>query len=400
MPLTPAGRIDLGPYQPASVWPDRSQLCLLKAALWSGEEARTAWVEWQKITNPGAIDFSSWNLLPLAWRNLTNQGVKDDPLLAESQGYYRFHWAKNQVLLNRTAAWVAAWQARGIPVVVLKGVPLLLECYRDAGLRPMSDVDLLVPVSQVREVAALLQAEGWIKHMHKLEWEHVTLEAQQSYNWQKGDARLDLHWHVDERCTEPGVTDWQWAQAQPLTFKGVTTRQLCPEHLLVHVCSHGLIWNPGQAPFRWLVDVAYILRRHGPTLDWSRVLEAADRMGVRLVLMHGLNYAQAELRLPVPADVLATLNRHRYGWRERYAYHCTTDPSQGGRLGRSLKVAALLARIAGQGTWHMRWRRVSLALCARWGARSLREALWLVTRKLITGDRDNWLNRKQSRPPL
>ena len=369
----------------------------MRSALWSGEEARAAWAEWQKITELGAIDFSSWNLLPLVWRNLSSLGV-DDPVLAECRGYYRYHWAKNQMMLNETAGWIAAWQKRGVPVVALKGIPLLLECYRDAGLRPMSDVDLLVPVDKVQEVAASLRAEGWTKHFHKQEWENVTLEAQQSYNWQKGDARLDLHWHVDERCTEPGVTDWQWSLAQPLTIKKGTALQLCPEHLLVHVCSHGMIWNPGQAPLRWLADADHILRRYGPTLDWSRVLEAADRMGVRLVLRHGLAYAAAELRLPVPTAVLAEFNDTPYGWRERYAFHCTTHSSQGGRLGRGLKVARLMGRIAGKGTLHMRWERVSRALCARWGARSLPEALGLILRKLVTGDRENWLERAGGKP--
>lgn len=392
-------RIDVVAQPPASIWPDRSQLWLLKAALWQGAEARAAWTEWQKITPLRSIDVSSWNLLPLVWRNLTNQGLTDDPLVAECRGYYRYHWAKNQVLLNHAAGWVAAWQARGVPVVALKGIPLLLDCYRDAGLRPMADVDLLVPVNRVREIGALMRAEGWVKFFHLQEWENVTFEAQQSFNWQKDGAHLDLHWHVDERCTEPGVTDWQWSLVQPLQIKGVTTGQLCPEHLLVHVCSHGIIWNTGQAPLRWLADADYILRRHGPTLDWARVLEAADRTGVRLVLRHGLAYAAAELRLPVPAAVLAELNGTKYGWRERYAYHCTTHPSQGGRLGRGLKVVRLMWRVAGKGTLHMRLRRVNHALCARWGARSLPEAAGLVLRKLVTGDRENWLTRDGGKPP-
>jgi len=382
---------------PASIWPDRSQLCLLKAALWQGDEARQAWIDWQRGTDLMAIDFSSWNLLPLAWRNLSNQGV-DDPVLRECRGYYRYHWAKNQVQLDQTAGWVKAWQEKGIPVIVLKGIPLLIECYRDAGLRPMGDVDLLVPVDKVLEVAAELQREGWTKHVHVLEWENVTLESQQSYNWQKGDGRLDLHWHVDERCTDPVVTDWQWSLAQPLVIKGVTARQLCPEHLLVHVCSHGMIWNPGHAPFRWLADADYILRRYGSTFDWSRVLEAAERTGVRLVLRHGLAYAAAELRLPVPAAVLAEMNGTKYGRRERYAYHCSTHPSQGGRLGRGLKLIRLLGRLAGQGSLVERCRRVNRGMCTRWGARSLPEALWLVTRKLVTGDRKNWLDRDKEKP--
>ena len=398
MARDPQRRIDIGPHHPVSIWPNRSQLCLLRAALWSGADACAAWAEWQQITNVSAIDYSSWCLLPLVWRNLSTQGVVNDPLLEECRGYYRYHWARNQLKLRQTAAWVSAWQAEGIPVVVLKGIPLVVECYRDAGLRPMSDVDLLVPLDKVHAAAAWLRREGWVKHIHVVEWPDVTLEAQQSYNWQKGDARLDLHWHVDERCTEPGVTDWQWSLIQPLTVNGVSAGQLCPELLLVHVCSHGMVWNSVQAPFRWLADVDYILRRHGPDFDWRLVLEAAARADVRLVLRHGLAYAATELRLPVPPEVLAELDRLHYTWAERFAYRCTTDPSQGGRLGRGLQLMRLFGRLAREGTVVERWRRVSRAMCTRWGARTLPEALWCAARKIITGDKDTWLERDGGKP--
>ena len=108
-------QIDVQAHPPASIWPDRSQLCLLRAALWSGEEARAAWTEWQKITKLASLDVSSWNLLPLVWRNLSNQGLSDDPLVAECRGYYRYHWAKNQVLLTARRAGSRRGRPGGFP---------------------------------------------------------------------------------------------------------------------------------------------------------------------------------------------------------------------------------------------------------------------------------------------
>ena len=99
-------QIDIRPYKPESIWPTPPQLQLLRAALWPGAEGREAWQAWKDTTELGTIDFGSWNLLPLVWRNLGNQGLAD-PVLDECRSYYRFHWARNQMVLKQAAGRMA-----------------------------------------------------------------------------------------------------------------------------------------------------------------------------------------------------------------------------------------------------------------------------------------------------
>src|SRR5450759_418927 len=49
-----------------------------------------------------------------------------------------------------------ALRERGIPVIALKGLHLAELVYRDISLRPMSDLDILVPHSQVKHAVATL----------------------------------------------------------------------------------------------------------------------------------------------------------------------------------------------------------------------------------------------------
>jgi hypothetical protein len=384
MTTVPPGRIDVLPRAAASVWPTAAQLQLLRAALWTGDEARAAWAEWQRTENLGALDISSWQLLPLAWRNLTAQGVADE-VLAECRGYYRFHWARNQVLLRQAREQVRGWQERGLPVVVLKGVALLADSYRDAGVRPMADYDLLVPLERREEAADWLRAAGWQRQM-EWEWEQVTAETQPGFNWIRGEERLDLHWHVLHRSLRPEVTREFWARTRPLRLDGLDTRQLGPEDALLHVCGHGVSYTH-QAPFRWLADAAWILRRAGPDFDWGRVTAMAELTGTALALRHGLDYAAAELRLPVPAGVLAALRARRATWHERTEYRRTTDPDEGGRWVRAWNLIRLLWRVGGRGSPWVRWRRTNRFLCARWETQSLAQAAGLAVRKMLTGHR-------------
>ncbi len=377
--------IDVRPATAASVWPTVNQLHLLRAALGPGETALSSWAQWRAGQNLRELDVSSWNLLPLVWRNLSSAGIRD-AVLDECCGYYRYHWARNQMRLRAARGWVADWQARGVPVVVLKGAALLAGTYGDAGLRPMADTDLLVPGERVNEVAAWLEADGWRPQLDYLSWLQVRTETQCSFGWQRGADQLDLHWHVLHRCVDAEVTRAFWQRTRPLSMDGVATLQLCPEDTLVHICSHGMHYSP-QAPFRWFADAAWILRRHGNGFDWRRVVEMARRTGATLAMGEGLGFAAEELKLPVPAPVLGELRGHRGSWRERWEYRRTIDPAEGGRWLRAWNLARLLRQVGGRGPFLERTRRMARFLCDRWEAPTLGAAVTLMLKKLVTGHR-------------
>jgi hypothetical protein len=385
MGLLATRRIDVVPFVARSIWPTPAQLCLLRAALWPGDDARAAWAEWPRLENPAAIDGGSWNLLPLVWRNLSAQGVTDE-LLEECRGFHRYHWAHNQQLLRRAAGWVAEWRAQGVPVAVLKGAALAAGTYADPGMRPMADVDLLVPLAHAPAVGARLQAAGWRPEKTGPRWEDVSFATMHSVNWERGAERLDLHWHVLHRCTRAEITELFWARSRPLALPGAAAVQLAPEDALLHVCSHGVQYAV-QPPFRWLADAAWILRRAGAEFDWSRVTAMAGRTGTTLALREGLGYAADELRLPVPAGVLAALRSRRVSARERWAFRRTTDPAEGNRWIRACNLVELLWRVGGTGAPWTRWARMRRFLCARWAAPDLRGVLGLAWRKIRSGHR-------------
>ena len=54
-----------------------------------------------------------------------------------------------------------ALRERGIPVIALKGLHLAELVYRDISLRPMSDLDILVPEAQVKPAVDLLLASEY-----------------------------------------------------------------------------------------------------------------------------------------------------------------------------------------------------------------------------------------------
>lgn len=388
----PAGsapkRIEVRVRAAASVWPTRSQLLLLRAALWSGDAARAAWRDWQEAENLRDLDLGSWKLLPLAWRNQTRLGATD-PLLDECRGYHRFHWAQNQARLRLACAWVAEQQAHGVPVVALKGVALAADVYGDAGVRPMDDVDFLVPPDRLDEVADRLQAQGWRPEYPEPEprWAEVVRHERPSFNWRRGRDRLDLHWHVLSRAPREEITRLFREGARPLALPGLRLAQLRPEDALLHVIDHGMQYAP-HPPFRWLADAWWILHRHGGDgFDWNRVGRLAGLSGSALAVREGLEFAAAGLRLPVPPAVAAAFRARRPPWRERLEHRRRMRADEGGRWMRAWNLVRLLRRAAGDGPWLWRWARIERFLCRRWETPTLRHAATLGVRKIVTGYR-------------
>lgn len=142
------------------------QIWLLKAALFDSEEALPFWnrwkAHWQLESIPKeAINYSlfvkvddeSRRILPMVYRNLEQT---QDSLLSALREAYRNTWMRNQKLLHRAQQVVSACNEAGIPNMLLKGIPMSLHYSKDMGVRPMGDVDVLVPWNKVEEAISVL----------------------------------------------------------------------------------------------------------------------------------------------------------------------------------------------------------------------------------------------------
>ena len=87
---------------------------------------------------------------------------------------------------------VSPTQQGGIETMLLKGAALLILFYKDAGLRPMTDVDLLVRRDQANRAIQLLTSLGW---KSKYSSPEALIPFEQAGEFRNGDNQsLDLHW--------------------------------------------------------------------------------------------------------------------------------------------------------------------------------------------------------------
>ena len=120
---------------------------VLAAAFLHGEAGRHALDKFRTRLDIDHLDVESYRLLPLVHRNMRRLGV-DHPDQSRLKGIHRHTLVRNHILLHQVRGILEALHGAGIDTLVLKGAALALTHYKDLGLRPMDDLDLLVPIDR------------------------------------------------------------------------------------------------------------------------------------------------------------------------------------------------------------------------------------------------------------
>lgn len=247
----------------------------------------------------------------------------------------------------------------GIAMLPLKGLHLAERIYRDIGLRPMSDLDVLVPRDAVAAAVAALRAAGFASvDEHALErlLEHkcnVGLQGPGGAPW------LELHWSLEE--PRPGLDDPTpalWDAARPARLGDADTRVMPTRFLLLHVCGHLAINHAFAFSLRALCDIDAIVRAE-PGFDWPAFADLARCRGWARGVCAALQLAASHLDTPVPPEVLRDLGADAL--EPGLLEDALEQMGAATRIPPSLLTAPNLLAVAGAGThgrWRLLWSRI------------------------------------------
>lgn len=304
-------------------WPTGAQALILRAALLRGDEALKAWEEWRRTTDIDVLDFGSHRMIPQLYRNLMDHGVQD-PLMERFKSVYRYYLYKNEILLHKTSEVLSAFQDAGIETILLKGCALVPLYYKESGLRPMQDADVLVRVRQAPRAMALLRRLDY----HPL-WAAPSPESgipiRHSIPFTDREGRqIDLHWHLLWECWHAGDSDY-WDNARPTILRAVSSLTVSPTYQLLHTCWHGARWNE-VPPIRWIADAMAILNKSEREIEWDLIVEKAQRHRISLPLRDSLSLLKSLLDAPVPDRVITSLELIPASRMDRIGYEAAANP--------------------------------------------------------------------------
>lgn len=243
----------------------------------------------------------------MVYRTLLGQAQKD-PLLPKLKIAYRGTWRENQLLFHEVSKLLRVLEAERIETIVLKGAALSLLYYKDLGLRPMHDFDVMVRMSQRSAAIAVMKDAGWSfmpRTPERINDAYFSIVHAHGFTDPNG-RECDLHWHLIPECCRADSDDDFWDEAVPLEIHGVKTRSLSPTDHLLHACIHGAVWNP-IPPIRWIADAMMIMKRSA--IDWHRIVAQARKRRLTVPLAATLGFLATEYRAPVPRPVIESLRK-------------------------------------------------------------------------------------------
>src|SRR5689334_6031332 len=304
-------------------WPTRAQELLLRAALLQGESALGSWNEWRRSVNIDVIDYGSHRMVPQLYRNLQRLGVKD-PLMDRLKGVYRYYLYKNEILMHRIGGLLSAFEEAGIETMVLKGAALIQLYYRESGLRPMLDADVLVHAHQAEQAMEVLTRLQWKPLRYRQPRMRIPIVHSTAFE-DDGGRQVDLHWHLFWECFNASDGDDYWKNAVSIKIGGAHTLALGPTDQLLHTCWHGARWNE-VPPIRWVADAMAILNASAAEIEWPSLLKKAQRHRIVLPVKDSLEYLKKKFDAPVPDPLLKSMSAVRISKMERENYEVTLNP--------------------------------------------------------------------------
>jgi hypothetical protein len=321
------------------IWPDEIQELLLRAALLPPPAGTAAWAAARPRIDVDRLPGELHRLIPLLSKALAARGV-EDPELPRLKGVYQYSWYRNQLLLADGAALVSALEAAGVSTMLLRGAAVAAAQYHDVGVRPMNDLDLLVPQDQVDRSRKVADAEGWRPATGSEPLERR--EAAATLRNDEGRV-VRLHWQPSRNISlSAAASEAFWRRSTPASVNRTPTRAPgAADHLLL-ACIDGARANSG-ATLRWITDAVALMRT--PGMEWDVVVAEARRHRVSLLIGEALRYLGQALDTDAPSDVLAELSRTPTTGRDRLAHRLslTTSPlvpSAAEVLGRFTRLTA------------------------------------------------------------
>ncbi|MEI9989067.1 MAG: nucleotidyltransferase family protein [Rhizomicrobium sp.] len=250
-------------------WPTARQRLLIEGCV-GRRDSDAAWLEYAAEVGEGGVNEGDVRLFPLLASRISAKAGQDPrfgPLRRE-----RLRAVAASAKLERAARNVSDFFAQaGIDFVVLKGFALTATVYRESGLRPFADIDLMVRPEAVPKIVDLLQKAGWLP---KRKYPDLTAERLlylRAFAFTSPDGLdVDIHWR------QRGAFQWDmrvdrdfWANLRSAEWKDRSWRVPGFDWMLLDTIEHGTEWNEVHS-IRWVVDSVLLLDR--AEIDWEKVL--------------------------------------------------------------------------------------------------------------------------------
>ena len=231
-------------------------------------------------------------VLPLTYRALAANGLEIPELFLNA---VRNSQSSIEVLAAQLEQLLASFAEYSIEVIPLKGPVLAVTLYGDIRMRPCTDLDLLVRISDFTRAETLLTSAGWIASSPADVYHRKFV---------RNGILVELHFGVASPRSFPFDLNGVWGRAQSSTFRSQPLKAMSEVDRALYLLLHGL--KHAYPKLIWILDADFALnavRECSP----REFVERARAQGLEQVLYTGCTMVEEVLPRHLPEDLLLAL---------------------------------------------------------------------------------------------
>ncbi len=277
------------------------------------EEILSNVLDWNYIIDcsikQGISPLFYWNL-----KKISNGKDVPSEVMKSLEKMYYSNLARNILLYDELSKILMAFQKAGIDTIVLKGAFLAEEIYKNIGLRPMSDIDLLIKEKDLQktkmELIKLKYSATTIFQTKLHEQFETVLDNELSFMHQEKKIVIEIHWNIQPHHTPYKINiNKFWNNTKTVKIAGINTLIFAPEDLLQHLCLHvdkhiNLSTAPAAKPLRDYCDISEVTKHYKDTINWRYLLQSSKDYRIEEPIFQGLFIAKEYFGAFIPEDTL------------------------------------------------------------------------------------------------
>lgn len=251
------------------------------------------------------------NLKPLFYSqiNTTCPDIVPNFFLGKLRDDFNGNVKKNLLLFGELLRLVDIFNKSKLRVIPYKGPLLSIMAYNDLTLREFGDLDIYIDLEDFNQVMDILQKEGYKSILDLNDSQKAAyFKYQREYMFinKSNGVLVEIKWKLPTPSLVLNIDPKFLFKFEEQIQVKIGTKEihtLSPDNLLIVLAIHnaGHFWTR----LLWLCDISELIKSH--ELNWTNILENAEKLGIKRVLYINLFLAKDLFDINLPIEVLEVI---------------------------------------------------------------------------------------------
>lgn len=254
----------------------------------------------------------------------------------------------NHLLYQELQKIILSFKEKNIKFILLKGIDLAKRVYPDIGLRPMTDIDILVRKEDLPKIEEALIPLNYLMYpnYYKVLDKPVSpyLNAVVCKKLTAPFISLHLHWHIYTNTFFPfygyiSSLDIEriWQNAETTEIEGQKVLRINSNDLILHLSQHH--FKHYFNSLIYFTDIDALLTKYKEKLDWQKVTKDAFEFNLDRPLYYSLYFTKNILKTDISEGILKKLQPKNISLVEKKFVDSVLE----GKSGKNLSYFMFLA---------------------------------------------------------